>query len=76
MMRWTVAGGMLLLAVTGCTITWKSGPMGTFKQSDYTCKRDAEGVRRSFTGLLALAEDARVRKLYIECMEAQGYSRT
>jgi hypothetical protein len=68
---------MFVIAVllTGCTIQWKDGPMASFKQDDYACKRDAEGLRRPFLGAAALAEDGRVRRMYIECMEARGYSR-
>lgn len=73
-----VLGAVLLLAGCGhMTVVWKTGPTGgnsqSFKRDDYACKRDAEGIRQSASGLAALAEDGRVKKLYIECMESKGY---
>ncbi len=75
-MRKVTTSCLTIVLLAGCnsTIVWKSGPQ-TFKQDDYACKRDAEGIRRSFSGLAAVGEDQRVRKMYIECMEARGYTR-
>jgi hypothetical protein len=49
--------------------------MDSFRQDDYACKRDAESIRLPAVGAGALLQDGRVRKMYIECMEAKGYSR-
>lgn len=71
-MRWVV----LVLLLAGCSITWTGGPMASFRQDDYECKRDGAQFRNPTNrGLQAVADDLNVRKMYIQCMEARGYSR-